>query len=1103
MNSNDFISLKGVKWGAYPYYYGDMYNEGSIYFATLGCKKAFQYKDFAEGMTSINVSEKANYLSLYNNGGLKEYYGDGLFQKNNNLATSEDFIRNENSKIAIPTEAELKRLINSSDISCFNGKLLIQPYEMNNGVKTYTGDISIPLLGIVNYIADNTVTTTKYDVRNGSLKQVGIGFHKEVAPKNWTGTPPEGYPFVVERRNTDNSIILKYECYEGGYFYSDIFLLTSTIPKDADGNMLTSENNKGETFARVLRIEIEAKTLSDTESTPEYGDVEFLSFEVKVNSKGEQLIYFEDIRCCEDTNTNYKDRGFMVLPIKYDGNINVEMNGGLLINENNFFNYNQDADKTSEPYFLIEPFGVPKIINGNYNYVFEKGLIGAYPISTSFLLPNGFNSSIIDFKSYNYIDDKIKVNSNANKSYWIISNSECLYIKKTTTNTYNLIFDDRPLFGSNNTTILDIYTNIDYQEQYIVSSDRFVLPSIYKPFYIKRIYSIDRFSKSETSDYNCSVYTSVYNGIGLFAHKGESSSGSTSGGTYVSTVSNEPSTVDVESRGCGSTATTSFIPNDLKVKLNSYFNYDVTFSESFEVFYEAEKDNDIYVVGYTDDKIELSTSDEKYKVELFSNYPLPIYRKRPLILSDYNNSVFDFLDSYTYNVNSGGTLERTFVSTVEYFKSVEEPKTKMPFNKNKSGGIMSGSVGIGFAGIDITTEEKFGEFFGTYVDGTTITQVRFTSPPDSFGNKDFQNYISEGRKNGIRYYLVNYAFYSNYINNAYRQYEGYVYDFIRYNDEYYKNREYYDLNPHIVDFKNSDTWYNTTDIFYENEESSMNFSLYPSNTGLNLSDDMVTVSTGLIDGKDTWSVYVNKDSAILYNIVSDIKHVNSIDFNLQYKVSFWILNSDAATIRVRVKLGDYKDIASFSSSEDEANGKAPYRIFIIKPNEKRYVEFVGYPFKEANIQLWVRPEYINVNTNEYYRVSFRITQVNIETITYILPFFDMIPALKNTKGYVYSDDRTPNFNAPMAIELYSDGDNSVDFIRQETNTEVDETTFLIGVYNNLTKLEGPCCASDVSLKNYDSTFNRYFEQIKNGSEILPQNNDRTIIYCYGLTYGWR
>ena len=99
MNSNDFISLKGVKWGEYPYYYGDTYNEGSIYFATLGCKKAFQYKDFAEGMTSINVSEKANYLSLYNNGGLKEYYGDGLFQKNNNLATSEDFIRNNNIDI--------------------------------------------------------------------------------------------------------------------------------------------------------------------------------------------------------------------------------------------------------------------------------------------------------------------------------------------------------------------------------------------------------------------------------------------------------------------------------------------------------------------------------------------------------------------------------------------------------------------------------------------------------------------------------------------------------------------------------------------------------------------------------------------------------------------------------------------------------------------------------------------------------------------------------------------------------------------------------------------------------------------------------------------
>ena len=50
----------------------------------------------------------------------------------------------------------------------------------------------------------------------------------------------------------------------------------------------------------------------------------------------------------------HKDRGFMVLPIRYDGNISVETNGGLLINGNNFFNYNQDADKTSKPYFLID-----------------------------------------------------------------------------------------------------------------------------------------------------------------------------------------------------------------------------------------------------------------------------------------------------------------------------------------------------------------------------------------------------------------------------------------------------------------------------------------------------------------------------------------------------------------------------------------------------------------------------------------------------------------------------------------------------------------------------------------------------------------------------
>ena len=1095
MNTNDFISLNGVKWGKHPYYINtdnNTYDEGLIYFATFGCKKAFQYKDFAEGMTSIDVNKKSDYLSLYNNGGLKEYYGDGLFQKNNNLATSEDFIRNKNTKIAIPTEEELINLINNSDIYCTKTELIIHPYVKNdNDEKRYTDEITIPLLGVVDYIADNTATTTKYNVRNGSLKQVGFGFHKGVHENDLTDELLSEFPFViVETRYTSNGLssYKYYKCYQSGYTYSDVFLLTSNIPKDEDTkNMLTGKNKNGETFARVLRIEIEAKTLADDPSTPEVGDVEFLTFEIKENSKKEQLIYFDNIRCCDGTSAEIKDRGFMVLPIKYDDYISVETNGGLLLNEEEFSSYNQETGGT-ESHFVIEPFGIPAITNGNYDYDHDfKNPIGAYPISTSFFLPNGSEISIKDFKSYSYIDDdKIKVVSDTNKSYWIVSNNECLYIKETSANTYNLIFDDRPLFfkwtksGITHTTTLYIDTNIDYQGQYTVSSDRFVLPSIYKPFYIKRIYSIDRFGDEELDEYYYGVYTSVYNGIGLFAHKGERSSD-------------------------------AIFTSALKRKLNSYFNNDDTFSKNFEGFYEEGKYDDIYVVGYTNDKIVLSTSEEdKNGIEIFGNYPLPIYRKRPLILSDYNNSVFDFLDNFPsgYSYGNSNRLLRTFVSTNEYFKSVEEPKTKMPFNKNKMGGIMSGSTEVNFGGIDIGTTKKIAKLFGkgnvSFING--IIGVDSSDTGDSSTkNENLAKYISNGRKNGIRYYLVNHAFYCNYINYAYpnmiNTIDEYFSNFIKYNDEYYKNREYYDLNPHLVDFRDSDKWYVTTDtvrIAATNEY--LEFYLVPENDGLKV-DSEYDVE---INGKDTLLLKVNKNSINYYNVVSDIKEIEYTE--LRYRASFWILNSDYATIRVRVNLGDYKNIEDFSSFEDETIGNTPYRIFIIKPGEKRYLEFIGYPFNGGSVKVWIGPEYKNAD-NEYYQIKFSITTVTFGEVEHILPFFDMIPALKNTNGYVYSDKRTPNVNAPMAIELYTYSGNTVEFVRQSAITEEGlEPTFLIGVYSNLTKLNGPCRVADETLDEYSGyteSDNIYCNQIQNGTEILPQNNNITIIYCYGYTRGFR
>lgn len=1074
MNINDFINVKGVEWGRYPYYDGYTYNEGSIYFATFGCEKGFQYKDFAEGMASINVSEKTNYLSFYNNGGLKEYYGDGLFKVKNNLASVDDFIRNKNNKIAIPTEEELRRLINSSDIDCFNGQLHIQPYEMINGVKTYKGDISIPFLGVVNYIADNVSTPTKYDVRNGLLKQVGIGFHKEVAPKNWTGTPPEGYPFVIERRNTDNSIILKYECYEGGYYYSDVFLLTSTIPKDENGNIITNEDTNGKTFARVLRIEIEAKTVEDDPSTPEVGDVEFLSFEIKTIKNDdvvEQCIYFENIACCQGDTAKNKDRGFMVLPIKYDGDINVNINGELLINDHTLNGYNQEFNDSTVPYFTISPFGIPEIINAKYNHTFTRPLSnGKTSIGTEMHIKEGVTDALKTFKNYDYLDGssiKVKSLNSTDTSYWIVSNNEYLYISKDDNSTYSLIFEDRSLFGGDKTSVIDITVNIGYTEKHIVPDENFVLPSIYKPFYVKKLYTIEpyyvEYSTGYVNTYYFGVHTNVYNGIGLFAYKG---------------IVEEEDKSDVPNGN-----TSEELPMDLTSILYKYFDGNPSFANAFVEFYSTYKYKDTYAIGVTDDSLNILNDYDEVVIGN-SLAPLPIFRDKPLILSDYSNSVFDFLDYIPVEAESKTLKNLSKVRISDNFITVKEPNTKFYFNKE----------------IHTEREIDFGNLFGKIF----IGDCNPNTPENGFPScvTDFETVsaiFQNSKKHGIRYYMVNQAFYENYIINSLSEYGKS--EFINYTDEYCNNREYYDLNPHKVDFKYTDTWNSHAEGYSSITEAKMTFGLYPYDTNLTLTSQFVPTVVGTIEKQNTWSVYVDKECAKMYNVISSLLYLNEQDPYNMYKVSFWVQNSDAATIRIRVKLGTKRGVEGWFGTEAENNGTAPYKYVIIKPNEKRYVEFYGYPFKDDDIQLWICPEYKNLNTNSYYRISFRITQIYVENFVTYLPFFDMIPSLKNTHGYVYSgkdkdgNDGYPNLKAPIAIEMYTE-DNMIKFnpmqICDSGSQNLDVLSdymplYLIGAYTPLTCLDGDCTDEESD----------YVRHIKYGTEILPQTNSISVILNYG------
>lgn len=1105
MNINDFINVKGVEWGRYPYYDGYTYNEGSIYFATFGCEKGFQYKDFAEGMTSINVSEKTNYLSIYNNGGLKEYYGEGLFKVKNNLASVDDFIRNKNNKIAIPTEEELRRLINTSDIYCYNGQLHIQPYEMIDGVKTFKGDISIPFLGVVDYIADKASTPTKYDVRNGSLKQVGLGFHTTIYEWNWTGEPPSGFPFVITGTTTSSApdgfgeqTYTVYNCYEDGYYYSDVFLLTSTIPKDENGNIITNEDANGKTFARVLHIEIEAKTKADDPSTPEVGDVEFLSFEIKTikkeNGAVERRIYFENIICCQRYEYNYKDRGFMVLPIKYDGNINVNINGELLINDHTLNGYNQKFNDSTVPYFTILPFGIPEIINAKYNHTFTRALSnGKTSIGTEMHIKEGVTDALRTFKNYDYLDGssiKIKSLNSTDTSYWIVSNNEYLYISKDNNSTYSLIFEDRSLFGEGKTAVIDITVNIGYTEKHIVPDENFVLPSIYKPFYVKKLYTIEpyyaEYSTGYANKYYFGVHTNVYNGIGLFAYKGivEEEESDIPVVTDLSDVFDDVLTnVPMYGNGTSNNGNTSEeLPMDLTSILYKYFDGNPSFANAFVEFYGTYKYNDTYAIGVTEDSLNmLDNYDEVAIGNPFT--PLPIFRHKPLILSDYGDSVFDFLDYIPVDAESKSLKNLSKVKISDNFITVKEPNTKFYFNKE----------------IHTEREIDFGNLFGKIFISECNPNTPANTPSCVVDFETVSAIFQNGKKHGIRYYMVNQAFYENYIINSLSEYSKS--EFINYTDEYCNNREYYDLNPHKVDFKYSDTWNSHAEGYSSITEAKMTFSLYPYDTNLTLTSQFVPTVVGTIEKQNTWSVYVDKDCTKMYNIISGLLPLNEQDPYNVYKVSFWVQNSDAATIRIRVKLGTKRGVEGWFSTEAENNGTAPYKYVIIKPNEKRYVEFYGYPFKDADIQLWIRPEYKNTNTNSYYRISFRITQIYVENFVTYLPFFDMIPALKNTHGYVYSgkdengNDGLPNLNAPIAIEMYA-ANKMINFKPtqicdsgiQGLDALVDYMPlYLIGAYTPLTRLDGDCTDEDSD----------YVRHIKYGTEILPQTNSISVILNYG------
>ena len=227
-------------------------------------------------------------------------------------------------------------------------------------------------------------------------------------------------------------------------------------------------------------------------------------------------------------------------------------------------------------------------------------------------------------------------------------------------------------------------------------------------------------------------------------------------------------------------------------------------------------------------------------------------------------------------------------------------------------------------------------------------------------------------------------------------------------------------------------------------------------------------------------------------IVMDLMLANQVNLDHKYKVSFWVRNSDTSKIRIRIKLSCKKGDTGWYNNNDSA-------IFIVGTGETRYIEFLGYPFgtssNKANIQLWIGPdEQTTGSPKKYKQTKYDITTIFITEFAPYVPFFDMIPALRNSTGCIYSignSEDIPNFKAPMASEVYnnSGGETIVDpsMVESYFLNEINQEFYFVGVYSPLTQLSGLCTDENGS----------YVQQIKYGNQIIPQIDSTSIIVSYG------
>lgn len=787
---------------------------------------------------------------------------------------------------------------------------------------------------------------------------------------------------------------------------------------------------------------------------------------LKIESEN-RLVITESVISLDTPTQRAFDYGFMVLPTdapKYD----VRFKTSLYYNGLKWKNFNgkivytngiEDVGETGLPNVLIEL--TPD--NGNVNYLDEE--FNCFVEYFGVALKDNDNNLVAKINTFRKPinnEDNIKIYSKDSEDFYLVFEKHpCLFTEYDyDKGCYKLSIDPSIISWYSGEEIIinvDVYIRNETDEQTPLENT-FSLPIIYKPFYTKRLYSLSICkSIQEGGDdgpvttwlyyrYNSDI--SVYNGIGILAAQKIK---------YYNSSYN----------------------SGLKNKLTNYFN-NVKYYNTYRKYNSIKTTRDFYAICLIDDSIRSND----YENDFYNT--ISAYRNRPLILCDYNGSVCDYFRN-NYNLSSDTVyyseikeMPRNFSvhqGTISVNPSFNNKNKK--FNKESHNGHNLNFGNINVSDIVImrkTLKREVGEVATT----TSTNQYKI------FINNNSKTAITNANKEHCRYYVVNDQFIKNYVDKKS--------DFSTYCSKYMSNREYYDLFTNEITF-NDNEW---DDANYSG--STINVMVSAIQTKIH----NITGRTRLSFERTPHGMLGNKNSS-KFEIV-EVNHIDETTYYVQhnvtsvadgsewrkYNILFDIKNLSKIDIVVRVQLYDVQHLISFKETFDNL-----YETFTIKPESTQTIRTEGYHWTRGgtaeSISIFVEA------SDGKSLIEYAMTDIKFNRAAEYLPFFDMLPSLKNTYGFEYSHSENGIINhmTPMAFEVNAETSNisiltnrggeysyngELDgFFRYKNSGDTDETFYLVSVYSTLTNL------SD----------NDYIKQIKNGNIIIPQTDSYTYILNYG------